>query len=222
MRFLITAGPTREYLDSVRYLSNGSTGKMGYACAATAVDRGHEVTLISGPTALPEPENIVFVPVVSTEDMALAVIAQLDRCDCLIMAAAPCDYAPPRKLPGKLKKGEIPLTLKLQRTPDILTMVASQKRDQIIIGFAVEDADPMANARKKLLNKDLDAIVLNSPDSFAADATHFHILRRDAEPLSLPNTEKADLASELINLAESLIKEQQTSQPPSPNETGSL
>ena len=162
MRLLITAGPTREPLDPVRFLSNRSSGKMGYALAEAAAARGHEVTLISGPVALPPPKAVQIVRVVTAADMLAAVKLHLKKCDALIMAAAVADWRPVRVAKRKMKKGGAQrLTLELKRTPDILKTIASLKGQKIFVGFAAETHNVAAEARRKLREKNLDMIVAN-------------------------------------------------------------
>ncbi|MBN1436038.1 MAG: phosphopantothenoylcysteine decarboxylase [Sedimentisphaerales bacterium] len=206
MRFLITAGPTREYLDPVRFLSNGSTGKMGYACAATAVKLGHKVTLISGPTALPRPAGVKFIPVVSAQEMAQKTLEAFPNCDCVIMTAAVCDYQPAKIAKHKMQKQTEDLLLQLTRTPDILAQLGQQKTHQKLIGFAVQDRAAKTNARRKLENKNLDAIILNGPAAFAADRTDAHILTPPAPWQTHTNITKAKLAQQIIKIAQKLYR----------------
>ena len=137
MRFLITAGPTREYLDSVRFLTNGSSGRMGYACASAALRRGHKVVLVSGPVELPRPKGVRLVQVVSSEQMREAVCEQVPGCDCVVMTAAVCDYRPQHRHEHKLAKTGENLTLELERTTDILAELGNSGLDKVLIGFAL-------------------------------------------------------------------------------------
>ena len=161
IRCLITAGPTREFLDPVRFLSNPSTGKMGFALAEAAVALGWNVDLVAGPVALPEPEGVVFYPVESAEEMYHQADALFDACDVCIMAAAVSDFRPVKRLPEKEKKDEAILELKLERTRDILASLAERKLNQTIVGFAAETEALEANALKKLKSKGCDLIVAN-------------------------------------------------------------
>ena len=165
MRILITAGPTREYLDPVRYISNSSTGFFGYQIASEALKRGHKVTLISGPTYLKPPKGVRFIPVVSALDMGKAVDANFPGSDCLIMSAAVADYRPAAFSARKIKKSGSRLTLKLKRNPDILSMAAKNKQGKIVIGFALETECLRENAGKKLEGKKLDYIVAASVEA---------------------------------------------------------
>ena len=169
MRVLVTAGPTREYLDAVRFLSNASSGKMGFACAAAAARAGHDVTLVSGPVALPDPPGVRTVRVVSAEDMYRAVMKAYPRIDAAIATAAVGDYRPAERLAGKLKKKAGTLTLKLVRTRDILQEMGDRKGGRILVGFALEVQDAVHQALLKYEKKNLDYIVLNTPRTFAAD-----------------------------------------------------
>lgn len=162
MRILITAGPTREFIDPVRFISNSSTGFFGYQIALEAVRRGHEVALISGPTHLMPPRGARFIPVTSALEMKRAVEKFFPKCDCLIMSAAVSDYRPIRIYPRKIKKDRSRLTLKLKRNPDILSMAAKKKKDRVIIGFALESDDLEDNVRRKLETKNMDCIIAAS------------------------------------------------------------
>lgn len=162
MRCLITAGPTREHLDPVRYLSNGSSGKMGYALAAAAVARGWTVDLVSGPVALPAPANVALTRVVSAEEMLSACRERFAACDLFIAVAAVADYRPKVRAAGKQKKVAGEMTLELVPTPDILATLAVGKRlDQIVVGFAAETSDIEAYAREKMERKNCDWMVAN-------------------------------------------------------------
>lgn len=169
MKILITAGPTREYLDPVRFLSNRSTGKMGYALAEEAVSRGHGVLLISGPVSCQAPEAVAVKPVVSASEMESAVLAGLPDADVLIMCAAVADWRPREEALQKLKKDQMSGVLELERTPDILESVKPVRRaGQRVIGFAAETEDVCASALAKCRRKSLDMIVAN--DVSRADA----------------------------------------------------
>jgi phosphopantothenoylcysteine decarboxylase/phosphopantothenate--cysteine ligase len=204
MHFLITAGPTREYLDPVRFLTNGSTGKMGYACAAAALRRGHRVTLISGPVSISPPKGTEFVPVVSAQDMFRAVNKYFKTCDCVIMTAAVCDYRPDRRERFKITKSDSDHLLKMVRTRDILAHLGNIKNKQILIGFAVQDKSARRKAEDKLRKKNLDAIILNSPSSFGADQTDMRILTAGQTWQSYPGVKKTTIANTIIKLAEIL------------------
>jgi phosphopantothenoylcysteine decarboxylase/phosphopantothenate--cysteine ligase len=162
LRCLITAGPTREHLDPVRFLSNGSSGKMGYALAAAAAARGWIVNLVSGPVSLPAPTGVAVHRVVSTEEMFAACDARFYSCDLFIAVAAVADYRPKEVSAQKKKKNPGPITLEMVPTIDILkTLAGGKKPEQIIVGFAAETNDVEGYARKKLSEKNLDWIVAN-------------------------------------------------------------
>jgi len=161
---LITAGPTREAVDPVRYLTNHSTGKMGYALALEARRRGHSVVLISGPTELPDPVGVRVIRVESAHDMFLACQREALHSQVIIKAAAVADFSPVRASAGKLKKEQLgsEWSLAMQRTPDILAWLGEHKRPgQVLVGFALETDDAEHNARRKLVNKNCDMVVLN-------------------------------------------------------------
>ncbi len=169
MRILVTAGPTREYLDDVRYLSNASSGKMGFACAKAAARAGHEVTLVTGPVALPDPAGVRTIRVVSAEEMYRAVMKSYPRIDAAIATAAVGDYRPAQRVAGKLKKKAGALSLKLLRTRDILQEMGNKKGSRVLVGFALEVQDAVEQALLKYEKKHLDYVVLNTPRTFAAD-----------------------------------------------------
>jgi len=168
-RVLVTAGPTRERIDPVRFLTNRSSGKMGYAIAEAARDRGAEVVLVSGPVSLPSPAGIRVVDVESTQDMLDAVLKEFESCDCAIKAAAPADFTPEEVSGHKIKKtGADGMVLKLRRTPDILAALGGRKGSRVLCGFAAETRELEAYATEKLRRKNLDLIVAN--DVSRADA----------------------------------------------------
>ncbi|MGB9724222.1 MAG: bifunctional phosphopantothenoylcysteine decarboxylase/phosphopantothenate--cysteine ligase CoaBC [Chloroflexia bacterium] len=201
-RVLVTAGGTQEPLDPVRYIGNRSSGKMGYALAQTALDRGAAVTLVTAPTALPTPVGAERVEVRTAEEMRAAVLAALPQCDILVMAAAVADFRPAEVSGQKIKKGKAGLTLHLERTPDILAEVAAERersgRPALVIGFAAETEDLLRNARAKLEGKRLDLIVANdvsSPDSgFGVDTNRVVLLDRYGLEQALPLLPKEEVA----------------------------
>jgi len=171
LHLIITAGGTREYLDPVRYISNASSGRMGYALARAAIKAGHKVTLITAPTALTPPRGADVVRVVSAADMAAAVKKNFGRCDVLVMAAAVSDYTPVEKAKVKTKKEKGLLTLKLEPTEDILAWAGRHRKKQFVVGFALEDCDLKANAEKKLHSKNADMIIANTPAAIGGDSS---------------------------------------------------
>ena len=168
MHFLITAGGTREHIDPVRFISNESSGKMGYALAQIAAKAGHKVTLISA-SYMPPSIGVDFVGVDSAKEMFEAVKKSFKKCDCLVMAAAVSDYTPVCLSKDKIKKDRSELILKLKPTKDILAWAGKNKKDQIVVGFALEDKNLRQNAEKKLKQKNLDMIIANTPAAIAAD-----------------------------------------------------
>jgi phosphopantothenoylcysteine decarboxylase/phosphopantothenate--cysteine ligase len=177
VRVLVTAGPTREYLDAVRFISNASSGKMGFACAAAAARAGHDVTLVTGPVALPDPIGVRTVRVVSADDMYRAVMKVYPRIDAAIMTAAVGDYRPAERFAGKLKKKTETLTLRLVRTRDILKEMGRKKGRRILVGFALEVQDAVHQALVKYKKKNLDYVVLNTPRTFASDRMDCQVYR---------------------------------------------
>ncbi len=198
-RVLITAGPTREFIDPVRYLSNRSSGKMGYALAAAAQEVGAAVTVISGPTNQTAPEPVVIVPVISAEEMATAVAEQSPQADIIIMAAAVCDFRPRSRSPQKIKKAAFGMQLDLEATPDILSTLGRSKRvGQLLVGFALETADLVDNARAKLQQKNVDLIIANHADALDADRNQVTVLDRSGNIEEWPEMTKKQLAQRLI------------------------
>jgi len=204
MNFLITAGGTREYIDPVRFISNASSGRMGYALARAALTAGHEVTLITASTAHEPPGGAGVVKVETAAQMFEAVKKHFGRCDCLIMAAAVADYTPVRPAPTKLKKTGRNLTIKLKPTRDILKWAGEQKRNQIVVGFALEDKALRARAEKKLHEKNLDMIVANTPAAIGADRSTVQIKTLTSAWVRIENAVKSATARKIIRLAEKL------------------
>ncbi|MDA0832347.1 MAG: phosphopantothenoylcysteine decarboxylase [Planctomycetota bacterium] len=176
MHILITAGPTREYLDDVRYLSNASSGRMGYALAAAAIDRGHTVTLISGPVSISAPAGCHVIAVESTQQMYEACVERFADCDGVIGTAAVCDYTIKNRIAGKISKTGQSLTLELVETIDVLAELGRQKGTRWIVGFALESQDARYNAVRKLYQKNCDAIVLNSPQVISSEETSVDLI----------------------------------------------
>jgi phosphopantothenoylcysteine decarboxylase/phosphopantothenate--cysteine ligase len=205
MRFLITAGGTREYIDPVRFISNASSGKMGYALARAALRAGHQVTLITAPTALQPPAGAKVIRVESATQMFAAVKEHFRRCDCLVMAAAVADYTPSRPSKTKLKKQAAKLTLELKPTPDILRWAGRQKKSgQTVVGFALEDKDLRANAERKMHEKHLDMIIANTPDAIGAKTSTLHIKTADLNWMELNTARKTVSAARILQMVEGL------------------
>lgn len=198
LKVLVTAGPTREFLDPVRFISNPSTGRMGYAIAAEAQRSGADVTLISGPTHLAPPPRVRLVEVGSAREMREAVLDRAAEADAVIGVAAVGDFAPAERSDSKLKRGAEALTVELQPTTDIMAELGRSKGSRVLVGFAAETEDGEANATRKLQEKNLDLIVLNDigePGSgFAAETNRATLIRRDAPPERLPLMAKTELA----------------------------
>jgi phosphopantothenoylcysteine decarboxylase/phosphopantothenate--cysteine ligase len=205
MRILITAGPTREYLDTVRYISNPSSGRMGYALAAAAAARGHTVTLISGPVSLASPPGVKTIRVVSAAQMAEAARSLWARQDAAIMTAAVCDYRPAKRFRKKMRKSDKPLALKLVATEDIARSLGAAKQPgQVLVGFALEDHAGRAHAEAKLRHKNCDAIVLNAPASAGRDHVQVDVLVAGEAWLRWRRARKQRIAVRLIRLVEDL------------------
>ena len=202
-RVLITAGPTQEALDPVRFLSNRSSGKMGWALAEAVRDRGAEVTLIVGPTSLPPVPRVPTVRVVTSEEMRKAVITRFPGTDVLIMAAAVADFRPARRARGKAPKGEGPRTLLIEPTKDILGDLPARQAGQLVVGFAAETGDLIARARAKLRGKALDLIVANDVTEpgagFGTDTNKATLLDRTGRCDALPLMSKDELAHRILD-----------------------
>ncbi|MBI2132531.1 MAG: bifunctional phosphopantothenoylcysteine decarboxylase/phosphopantothenate--cysteine ligase CoaBC [Candidatus Tectomicrobia bacterium] len=203
MRLVVSAGPTRERWDAVRYLTNRSSGKMGYALAAAAAARGAEVTLVSGPAGLPDPPGLRTVRVESAAEMREAVLAAWKEAHAGIMAAAVSDYRPARATAHKQKKKEGPLTLKLERTADILAEMGKAKGKRLLVGFAAETGDLTKNAKDKFRRKGLDLIVANrvagEEDAMGADAATAILIRAGGKEEHFPRLRKDALASAILD-----------------------
>jgi phosphopantothenoylcysteine decarboxylase/phosphopantothenate--cysteine ligase len=200
-RIMVTAGPTREYMDPVRFMSNRSSGKMGYAIARAALRRGAEVILISGPSLLKPPSGAVFVAVETSGEMRDAAIKNLRGSDAVIMAAAVSDFSPEDRSGKKVDKSG-GLVLKLKKTPDILSEIGSMKRRPFLVGFAAETGADINRARKKLLDKGADVIVFNnvlSPGSgFDVDTNQITLVQKEGES-SFPLMSKDEVADVILD-----------------------
>lgn len=205
-KILVTAGPTYEPIDPVRFVSNRSSGRMGFALANAAALRGATVTLITGPVHLETPRNVTRIDVESAAEMHKAVGLHAKKADAIIMAAAVADYTPQVPAPSKIKKGRDtePLRLALQKTPDILQSLGQKKtKGQILVGFALETEDELRNAKQKLKTKNLDLIILNSladkGAGFGADTNVVTIIDKKGTAEKLPLMSKFDVANEILN-----------------------
>ena len=203
MRFLITAGPTREAIDPVRYLTNHSSGKMGYSLAEAAVHEGHSVLLVSGPTSLDVPHGVDFLPVESAQEMYDAVKNQAPYADAAILSAAVADYRPATVAQDKMKKSDDALSIPLARTDDILGWVAQHRHPGLFVcGFSMETRDMVANSRAKLERKHLDMIVANNLKDagagFGVETNVVTLITREGE-LALPRMGKDQVAAHLLD-----------------------
>ena len=210
-KVLVTAGPTQEKLDPVRYLTNRSSGKMGYAIAEEAAKRGAHVILVSGPTNLQPPANVSFIQVTSAKDMFEKVMAYYNEMDVVVKSAAVADYRPKRVSDQKIKKQPNDLAIEMERTTDILKTLGEQKKHQLLIGFAAESEQLEFYAQDKLKRKNLDMIVGNNialaGAGFQGDTNIVTIFKKDGTSLLLPLMSKKEVASNLLNEIERLVKE---------------
>ncbi|WP_018932723.1 bifunctional phosphopantothenoylcysteine decarboxylase/phosphopantothenate--cysteine ligase CoaBC [Gracilibacillus lacisalsi] len=209
-KVLITAGPTREALDPVRFFTNYSSGKMGYALAQAAMENGAEVILITGPTTLTPPVNVTTIEVTSADEMFEQVRRHYEHMDIIIKAAAVADYRPTLRNEHKMKKQDGPLTLEMERTTDILHYLGQHKTKQFIVGFAAETQDIERYGRKKLEKKNLDAIVLNDISrkdiGFASDRNEVLFMTRDGKEQAIEQASKKNIAKQIIQLIESELR----------------
>ena len=210
-RILVTAGPTYEAIDPVRFVGNRSSGKMGFALANAAAQRGAEVTLIAGPTHLETPRNVKRINVESAQEMLTAVLAHTKKMDAVIMSAAVADYEPVNPAKDKIKKqpGSATFELKLKATPDILTKIVKKNRKMVLVGFALETMDELARAKEKLKKKNLDLIILNSYGKqnrvFGSDFNRVAIIDRHGKVEQLPELTKFDVANKLLNRVKTIL-----------------
>lgn len=207
---VVTAGPTREPVDPVRYISNHSSGRMGVAIAAAAWRRGAAVTLVAGPLQVPVPDGVRVVPVETTADMQQAVAAALPGADVLVMAAAPADFRAAAPADEKIKRAAGARALALEPTPDILASTRAQRRPgAVVVGFALETTDPEDNARRKLAAKELDLVVLNDATEagagFGVETNRVTLFGRDGGREALPLMPKRDVADALLDRIETLL-----------------
>lgn len=198
MRILITAGPTREYLDDVRFLSNASSGRMGYALCEAAEAAGHEVVLVTGPVARPVPRGCEVHAVETSGEMYDACVRLFPGCDGAIGAAAVCDYRPRERIVGKIAKTGRSLTLELVETADILAELGRRKEHRWLVGFALESQNGRENAIRKLKTKNCDAIVLNHPTAIGANVTSVELIVADGSTAAVWEGEKGEIARQLI------------------------
>lgn len=210
---LVTAGPTREEIDPVRYLTNYSSGKMGFAIAAVAAARGASVTLVSGPSNLMVPDGVKCVPVCSAQQMRDAVLKHYPETDVVIKAAAVADYRPVQRVENKIKKADEQLTLQLEKTADILSELGAQKGGRVLVGFAAETERLLAHAAEKLQKKNLDMIVANDVTAegagFDVDTNIVRFLFADGRVKELELMSKEQVANQLMNQVVTLWRAKQ-------------
>ncbi|MBQ2620288.1 MAG: phosphopantothenoylcysteine decarboxylase [Thermoguttaceae bacterium] len=205
-KILITSGPTREYLDPVRFLTNASSGRMGAALAAAAIEFGCEVTIVTGPVKISYPEQARVIEVETTQQMLDACIKEFPLCDCVIGAAAPCDYKPVHYSSSKLSKTGETLKLEFQPTADILAALGTIKTtDQTIIGFALETDNGVTNAQEKLRRKNCDLICLNAPSAINSLENKISLISDTGVVAQLSGSKK-ELATKIIRYALELDK----------------
>ena len=212
-RFLVTAGPTEEPLDPVRYLSNRSSGKMGYALARAATLRGADVVLVSGPCSLQAPANVELVKVRTAQEMFDAVFAKFDTVDIVVKCAAVSDFRPSQCAPEKLKKNGAKLQLPLTANPDILATLGQRKKGQFLVGFAAESENHLGEGKRKLAEKNLDMIVINDikgeETGFQSDTNKVTIMIRDGEVQELELLSKDKTAMAIIDNVVALARGEQ-------------
>ena len=204
MKVLVTAGPTWEFIDDVRYVGSPSSGRMGFAVAEVFAAAGHAVELVTGPTHLEAPSGVECVRVGSALEMHDAVMSGLDAADVLVMAAAVSDYRPRERITGKRKRTGDKWVLEFVENPDILKEAGHAKGDRVLVGFAVESDSPHRGALEKLRTKQLDLIVVNAPSAFGADVTSVDIIDRAEHTTTLENVTKRQVAEHILHSVEEL------------------
>jgi phosphopantothenoylcysteine decarboxylase/phosphopantothenate--cysteine ligase len=198
-RILITSGPTRQFLDPVRYITNASSGRMGAALAAAALDQGHEVVIVSGPVIVEYPSGAELISVMTTDEMLDAAVKEFCRCDGAVGAAAPCDYMPRIVQSQKISKTGGPLTVELIETPDVVATLGQSKRpDQWVVGFALETEDQRFRATVKLEKKHCDLMVSNGPSAIDANDNHVEVLDRSGQVLAQIDGNKPFVAKRIL------------------------
>ncbi|GAA4439528.1 phosphopantothenoylcysteine decarboxylase [Bremerella cremea] len=199
-RILLTSGPTRQYIDPVRYLTNASSGRMGCSLAEAAVAAGHEVIIVSGPVSVTYPEQATVVWVNTTDEMLSAAREQFAQCDGLIGVAAPCDYRPEFVQDQKIAKTGQPLVLQLIETPDIVATLGAEKKDRWVVGFALETEDRRFRALVKLEKKSCDLMVLNGPEAMNSEENHVEVLAKDGSVVATIDGSKGEVASQIMQI----------------------
>lgn len=204
MKVLVTAGPTWEFIDDVRYIGSPSSGRMGFAVAGVFAAAGHQVDLITGPTHLEPPVDVECARVTSALEMRREVMARVAEAEVVVMTAAVSDYCIGETVPGKKKRTGGKWVLELVENPDILREIGRQKGDRILVGFAVESDSPRRGALEKLRKKNLDFVVLNAPAAFGAEITSVDIIDRNENTTSLQNLTKQQVAEHILRMVEEL------------------
>jgi phosphopantothenoylcysteine decarboxylase/phosphopantothenate--cysteine ligase len=208
-RILVTAGPTHEPIDAVRFIANRSTGKMGFAIGTEAARRGALVTMVTGPVALPDPPGMEVLRVETSAEMAEVILGHYAGVDAVVMAAAVADFRPDRATPGKIKKDTGPLELKLERAVDILATLGKQKENQVLVGFAAETDHVLDEGRRKLGEKNLDLLVANevgrSGTGFGSETNRAAILTASGDDVELRDWTKAELARAICDRLAGLL-----------------
>lgn len=208
-RILITSGPTRQYIDPVRYLSNASSGQMGRCLAEAALERGHDVVVVSGPVQLEYPKSCEVIPVVSTDEMLSVCQEIFPNCDGLIGAAAPCDYQPVEVADHKIPKTGDTLVIKLVETPDVVAKLGSGKKPgQWTVGFALETDDARFRAITKLERKSCDLVVLNGVTAIDSSDNHVEIIAPGGQVLQIVQGSKPLVASSILHLIQERLMQE--------------
>ncbi|MBC7967359.1 MAG: phosphopantothenoylcysteine decarboxylase [Fuerstia sp.] len=210
MKILITAGPTREYIDDVRFLSNASSGRMGYSLAAAAIAAGHEVILVTGPVEITPPDGCEVHRIETTDELRQRCLELFPSCDGVIATAAVCDYRPRTRITGKITKTGQPMVLELVETSDVLAELGTQKGNRWIVGFALESQDPRNNAMRKLRMKNCDCIVLNDTSAIGSLTNSVEILSPEAETIAIYKGTKQHVAERLLELIRVSIHNRKT------------
>jgi phosphopantothenoylcysteine decarboxylase/phosphopantothenate--cysteine ligase len=205
MRILITAGPTREYIDDVRFLSNASSGRRGYALAAAALRMGHEVELVTGPVELAPPVGCRVHHIETTDQLRELCVRLFPECDGVIATAAVCDYRPKQRVSGKITKTGQPIVLELTETSDVLAELGAQRGHRWVVGFALESQDPRNNAMRKLRMKNCSCIVLNDTSAIGSLMNAVEVLSPDSETIAEIRGTKDEVAQRLMELIETSI-----------------
>jgi phosphopantothenoylcysteine decarboxylase / phosphopantothenate---cysteine ligase len=199
-RILITSGPTRQFIDPVRYLTNASSGRMGKALAEAALALGHDVVVVSGPVEVEYPASAKVVPVVSTEDMMTAAVKEFEACDGLIGAAAPCDYRPVRVESHKIAKTGQAIDLHLIETDDVVATLGAKKAGRWVVGFALETEDHRLRALAKLERKFCDLMISNGPEAISATDNSVEVITPAGEVIASITGSKDDVATQILSI----------------------